>query len=205
MNKNIDDIIGFWFGELDNQLAKPQQFALWYQATPAQDTEIKQKFEHLYQQAFHGYLDKWTQSAKGCLALIILLDQMPRNMYRGTDMAFASDHLALKHCLYGLEQNLEKQLALVERSFFYHPLEHSEDIAMQKKCVVQFQRLQQVYQNEEQQKFIRHSLFFAKQHLHIISTFGRFPYRNEILGRESSAAEQEFLKTGINFGQASSN
>lgn len=204
MNRNIEDIIDFWFGELDDQLAKPQQFSLWYQASPEQDAQIKQQFEHLYQQAFHGSLDKWSESAKGCLALIILLDQMPRNMYRGTDKAFASDHLALKYCLHGLAQNFEKQLALVERSFFYHPLEHCEDLAIQRKCVIQFKRLQQVYQGEHHQKFIRNSLQFAEQHLNIIAKFGRFPYRNKILGRESSSAEQEFLKEGINFGQASS-
>ena len=165
---------------------------------------IVNQFEHLYEQAFRGLLESWLDSAKGTMALIILLDQMPRNMYRGTDRAFLSDHLALDYCMKGLSKGYDKQLQLVERAFFYHPLEHAENLKMQQRCVIEFQRLQQVYQGETQQEFIRNSLNYAKRHLEIIEKFGRFPYRNKVLCRESTEAELEFLKEGINFGQASS-
>lgn len=204
MSGNIDKVIGFWFGNIKDQLSPVNKSKLWYQATPEDDENIRTQFEHLYEQAFHGLLANWLESAKGTMALIILLDQMPRNMFRGTEQAFASDHLALDYCMKGLSKGYDKQLQLVERAFFYHPLEHAENLKMQQVCLIEFQRLQQVYQGELQQQFIRNSLSYAKQHLEIIEKFGRFPYRNKVLGRESTAEELEFLKEGVNFGQASS-
>ncbi|MDG1731705.1 MAG: DUF924 domain-containing protein [Thalassotalea sp.] len=203
MSGNIDEIIGFWFGNIDNQQSPIENQRIWYQASTEDDALIKQKFEHLYQQAFNGSLEYWMSSAKGAMALIILLDQMPRNMFRGTEQAFLSDHLALKYCLQGIEQGFDKQLALIERVFFYHPLEHAEDLGLQQQCVSHFQRLQQVYIDESHQMLIRKALSFAKEHEKIIAQYGRFPYRNDVLGRESTAEELEFLKTGVNFGQAS--
>ncbi|TRX55698.1 DUF924 family protein [Thalassomonas sp. M1454] len=201
MSGNIDEVIDFWFGKLDNQLSPAQNQRIWYSATTDDDAFILQKFEHLYLQALNGSLEYWMSSAKGAMALIVLLDQMPRNMFRGTEQAFLSDHLALKYCLQGIEKGYDKQLALIERVFFYHPLEHAEDLALQQQCVSHFQSLQQVYTDESHQELIRHSLSFAKQHEQIIAQYGRFPYRNEVLGRESSDAELQFLKTGVNFGQ----
>ncbi len=203
MDVNIDIIIGFWFGEIDQELSAAKKNQLWYQSTAQDDATITRQFEHLYEQALQGLLVSWLESAEGTMALIILLDQMPRNMYRGTDKAFKSDHLALQYCLLGLENGDDKQLSLVERSFFYHPLEHAEDLNMQQRCVAEFQRLQQEYQTEKQQQFIRNSLEFAKLHLDIIEQFGRFPYRNQVLGRVSTAEEVEFIKKGVNFGQMS--
>ena len=203
MSGNIDTIIDYWFGAIEDQLSPPEKYALWYNSKREDDKFIKDKFEHLYQQAMLGHLDSWLDSAKGTMALIILLDQMPRNMYRGEAQAFAGDHLALHHCLKGIEKGFDKQLQLVERCFFYHPLEHAEDIKMQELCVLQFQRLQQVYQGDKQQNFIRNSLDFAHKHLQIIEKYGRFPYRNSVLERESTVEEIEFLKTGVNFGQSS--
>ena len=204
MGGNIDKVINFWFGRINDQLSPVEKSKLWYHATSEDDENIRRQFEHLYEQAFHGLLTNWLESAKGTMALIILLDQMPRNMYRGSDRAFLSDHLALDYCMKGLSKGYDKQLQLVERAFFYHPLEHAENLKMQQVCVIEFQRLQQVYQGDAQQEFIRGSLNYAKQHREIIEKFGRFPYRNKLLGRESTEEEIVFLKQGLNFGQASS-
>ncbi|WP_068546911.1 DUF924 family protein [Thalassotalea crassostreae] len=204
MNGNISKVLDFWFGEINDQLSDDKQTILWYQSTNEMDENIRNEFEHLYEQAFSGQLTSWLDTAQGCMALIILLDQMPRNMYRGSAQAFASDHLALDYCLLGLNKGYDKLLPLVQRCFFYHPLEHAEDIELQQLCVTEFQRLQQVYNGEKQQLFIRNGLEFAKKHLEIIEQFGRFPYRNEVLGRESIKEELEFLKTGVNFGQSKS-
>ncbi|QBY05379.1 DUF924 domain-containing protein [Thalassotalea sp. HSM 43] len=201
MSANIEKVIEFWFGEIKDQLSAAEKQQLWYQSTPQQDEQIRQQFEHLYEQACQGALDAWQRTAKGCMALIILLDQMPRNMYRGSKQAFMSDHVALKVCLHGLEQGFDRELQLVERCFFYHPLEHSEELKHQELCVVEFERLHQVYQGQAQQMFIRNGLDFAMKHRDIIAEFGRFPHRNKVLQRDSSAAELEYLKHGPSFGQ----
>ncbi|KGJ87506.1 DUF924 family protein [Thalassotalea sp. ND16A] len=201
MDKNINVIIDFWFGKIEQELSAAKKNQLWYLSTAQDDATITRQFEHLYERALQGQLNCWSETAKGTMALIIVLDQLPRNMYRGTDKAFKSDHLALQYCLLGLAKGYDKQLSLVERSFFYHPLEHAEDINMQQRCVVEFQRLQQEYQGEKQRQFIRSSLEFAKLHLDIIEQFGRFPYRNQVLGRVSTAEEIEFIEKGVNFGQ----
>ena len=107
----------------------------------------------------------------------------------------------MRYCLEGIDKGYDKELALVERSFFYHPLEHAEDLDIQQHCVEHFQRMQQVYNNDKHQQFIRRSLDYAKQHLEIIERFGRFPHRNAILGRESTAQELEYLKIATGFGQ----
>lgn len=201
MSGNIDLVLDFWFGKLDNQLSSQEKSQLWYASSTMLDQQIKLQFEHLYEQALQGHLDSWMRTPKGAMALIILLDQMPRNMFRGTAKAFISDHCALRYCLEGIEQGFDKELALVERSFFYHPLEHAEDLELQQQCVSHFQRMQQVYSNDEHQQFIRSSLDFAQQHLAIITRFGRFPHRNNVLDRESSLQESEYLKIATGFGQ----
>ncbi len=202
MRANIEKIIKFWFGELENQLSTTQHQRIWYQSTAQDDALIRDQFSHLYEQAMQRNLENWLSSAQGTMALIILLDQMPRNMFRSTAQAFVSDHLALEYCLYGLEKGFDKQLALVERAFFYHPLEHAEDLNMQNKAVTLFQRMQQTYTNEAQQSFIRNSLHFAIEHRDIIERFSRFPHRNAALKRKSSEAEIAYLQaSGVNFGQ----
>lgn len=201
MSGNIDKVLDFWFGKLDNQLSSQEKSKLWYASSELLDQQIKLHFEHLYEQALQGNLESWMRTPKGAMALIILLDQMPRNMFRGNVGAFISDHSALRYCLEGIEKGFDKQLVLVERCFFYHPLEHAENLELQQQCVEHFQRMQQVYNNDTHQVFIRNSLDFAQQHLMIIERFGRFPHRNAILGRESTSQEIEYLKIAIGFGQ----
>jgi uncharacterized protein (DUF924 family) len=198
---NIHKIISFWFGEFENQLSSPQKSKLWYNPVPENDQFILNEFEHLLEQACHGELAYWMDTAQGAIALVILLDQMPRNMYRGTDKAFTFDHLALKYCLQGISNGIDKQMPLAERCLFYHPLEHAEDLTLQRKCVSLFQRMQQTYMDEEHQIYIRKGLDFAQQHYAIIKHFGRFPHRNYALGRASTVAETVYLQKNSAFGQ----
>lgn len=201
MRANIEKVLKFWFGELSNELPGDEHKKLWYHATPKDDAYIRAQFLSLYEQATQRHLDNWLGSAQGTMALIILLDQMPRHIFRGSDRAFIADHLALEYCLFGLEKGYDKQLYLVERCFFYHPLEHAEDFALQQRCVHLFQRMQQTYIDQDHQIFIRQSLDYAQQHLDIIARFSRFPHRNEVLGRESTLEEIEYLKTAERYGQ----
>ena len=131
--EEISQVLQFWFGDIENELASAEQNKLWYQSTPEQDEEIKRRFLPLYLKAVNEQLVEWQTDAKGLIALIILLDQMPRNMFRGTKQAFASDPLALSLAKKCVEQGKDKQLSLIERTFLYHPFEHSEQLGEQQK------------------------------------------------------------------------
>lgn len=201
--KEIEGLLRFWFGELHNELANSDKNQLWYQATEQIDQEIKVQFLDLYQQALNNELAHWQQSARGSLALVILLDQMPRNMFRGTAQAFASDKLALEVAQHGVTNGFDKKLQLIEQIFYYHPFEHSENLAIQQQSVKLFSALRSEYQSVEQLAVIDNAIHWAKEHKDIIEQFARFPHRNSILGRESSDAELEYVKTGSDFGQVS--
>lgn len=201
LQDQINNILQYWFGEISNQLSPINKMQLWYQSSKNDDEEIRKHFLPLYELAVDGKLGSWLDSAQGTLALIILLDQMPRNMFRGTAQAFSTDKLALSYCLKGIEQGFDAQLSVVEKSFFYHPLEHSENLADQDNCVELFSSLLREYQQGDIHDFINKGLNFAIQHRDIIAKFSRFPHRNKVLSRESSPQEVEFLKQGVNFGQ----
>ena len=176
MNKssNPDDILSFWFSEK----VKP----LWFKKDTEFDREIKQRFFDTYQLAKAGELDDWRSNPESILALIILLDQFPRNMFRSTPQAFATDRQAVELTQYALEKKYEQELSTEKKVFLYMPLMHSEGSEDQAKCVELFQKLGK-----------EDNLKFAIKHQKIVTRFGRFPHRNKILGRESTPAEQEFL------------
>ncbi|WDE10509.1 DUF924 family protein [Thalassomonas haliotis] len=199
--QEVDEVLDYWFGEISNELSDEQHQALWYQGSEALDNEVKMKFFDLYQQALTGQLDHWQQAARGSLALVILLDQLPRNMFRGTARAFASDELALKVCKAGITSGLDRQLSLIERVFYYHPFQHCESLAEQQTSVEIFIAMLGQYSQLEHVKVIENSIHWAKEHLAIIRQFGRFPHRNKAQARESTAQEQEYLKSGFKFGQ----
>ena len=197
-----EQILRYWFGVLNNELSNQSQSLLWYQSTPEIDQEIFSQFNHLYQQSVSGKLAHWHDNARSSLAMIILLDQLPRNMFRGTAQAFASDNKALLTAQKGIEKGFDKELSLIERIFYYHPFEHSEDLSIQQKSVDLFSSLLDEYPSEVHQSVIKSSVNFAQQHLTIIEQFGRFPHRNQVLNRQSTVAELDYLKTGNSFGQA---
>ncbi|MBA8667887.1 DUF924 domain-containing protein [Holosporaceae bacterium 'Namur'] len=169
-----EDILGFWF----SQESQP----LWFAKNNEFDTLITNKFYNIYKQASLERLAHWKNTPEGLLALIIILDQFPRNMFRDTPQAFSTDEKALNLVKYALHHIFDKQLSKNEyKHFLYLPLMHSENLEDQKLCLDLFK------EQKEQLKY-------AKQHYEIIKKFGRFPHRNKILGRISSPKEIQFLK-----------
>ncbi len=174
MNPAPDDILHFWFSELDP--------AEWWQAGDALDQQIRTRFISCWEKAAEGRLDHWQEEAPSCLALIIVLDQFSRNLHRGTPKAFSQDAKALQIAETALEKGFDQKLEPQKRIFFYMPYEHAEDMAMQEKSVALFRCLGLKEQTD-----------YAIRHRDIIARFGRFPHRNAILGRKSSDEETTFL------------
>jgi uncharacterized protein (DUF924 family) len=176
-----NDVLTFWFEEIE-----PSQ---WWVKDPEFDQLIKNRFLSVHQQANIGELYDWRSTPKGRLAEVIVLDQFSRNMYRDTARAFASDSLALVLAQEAIQAGDDKKLTEVERSFLYMPFMHSESIKIHFISVNLFESLE----NEK-------NLNFELRHKDIIEQFGRYPHRNVILGRESTAEEIEFLsKPGSSF------
>lgn len=194
---NIETILEFWFGEdsdnLDDSTIAGRQSGLWWGKSEATDAEIRRRFEPQVQAAGAGKLDEWKTSPAGGLGLIVLLDQFPRNIYRDTPAMFEFDDRARALSVEGLETGMDARLRLIERVFFYLPLEHSESIDDQARCVDLMRGLAREAP-DDQKKVFEGFVGYAEAHRRIIDRFGRFPHRNAILGRDSSAEEIEFLK-----------
>lgn len=189
------DVIDFWFGPLKDATHFPEDRAkLWFGKDDKFDKLIKDQFEQLLEVGRNGGLNHWKATPRGTLSLIILFDQFPRNIYRGSASAFADDHRALQYCLNGLAQDFDHELMPVERVFFYMPLEHAEDKLLQEASVARFQRLADETPKTLWEIFDGF-LDFAKKHKAVIDRFGRFPHRNAALGRISTPDELEYLKS----------
>ncbi|HKY07059.1 MAG TPA: DUF924 family protein [Candidatus Binatia bacterium] len=188
-----DDILEFWFGSNpDDAAVAKEKSALWWSKKPAVDDEIRARFEALILKATTAQLADWESDPRGRLALILLTDQFPRNIYRDSPKAFAYDSKALAWCRAGIDQGLDVQLRPIERVFFYLPLEHAETLEHQNESVKHFRRLLDTVGADLKAVFTEY-LDFAVRHREIIARFGRFPHRNKILGRESTAEELAFL------------
>ena len=195
VQQRVDEILRTWFGFLSDDTVFPEdRMSLWFGADEAADNAIRRKFEKDLALAAAGKLDDWKKTRRGCFAFIIVLDQFSRMIYRNRPEAFKQDAKALEACLWGLERDYDRSLRPAERMFFYMPLEHSENLEMQKKSVALYAQLMEnaplsidTHTSQAHQ--------FALQHCQIIERFGRFPQRNRILGRASTPAELEFLKT----------
>lgn len=171
-----EDIIQFWFSEPMNKH--------WFSSTPEIDSLIRDKFEAHWHQAVEGILDSWKDNAQGCLALILLFDQFPLNMFRGKPEGFFTEARSIELVLFGIDQGYDQQIPKAQLSFFYMPLMHSELMTHQNLSVEKF----------EQAGFADNARF-ARHHRTIIEKFGRFPHRNEILGRKSTQAELDYLNS----------
>lgn len=188
-----ETILEFWFGSDTDDAAVAQERAnLWWSKNKATDDEIRRRFEICVIMAVSDQLNDWLATARGRLALIILTDQFPRNIYRDTAQAFSCDEKALMWCIEGLEQKVDRELRPIERLFFYLPLEHAESIKHQDLSVKCFSDLVSTVPAHQQGIFEEY-LNYAVRHRQIIERFGRFPHRNKLLGRESTVAELTFL------------
>lgn len=190
--KKFEYLLDFWFG--DNPSLETKR-SFWFKSNPETDAEILEKFEDTLLLAKENQLTSWKNNALSRLSLIILCDQFPRNIYRKNPLAFAFDGIALENCLEGLEQKQDENLILIQKQFFYMPLMHSEDLKIQELSLKKFHQL------TKEQSGSDDGNEYAQEHYDIILEFGRFPHRNEVLGRKSTPAELEYLKTAERFGQ----
>ena len=174
-------VLDFWFGAPDSrERGRPRK--LWFQKSEPFDAEIRRRFLATWECAARGELGRWHATPLASLALVVTLDQFPRNMFRGTARAFASDSPALAAGRETIARQFDRLLSPVERPFVYLPFAHAEDLAAQHRSLALFQGLDP------------EDVRSAKRHYEIIARFGRFPHRNAILGRQSTAEEAEFLK-----------
>jgi uncharacterized protein (DUF924 family) len=188
-----ETILEFWFGsDADDAAVTKERANLWWSKNKETDDKIRRRFETYVILAISEQLKDCLATPRGRLALIILTDQFPRNIYRDTARAFSCDEKALTWCIEGLEQKVDRELRPIERVFFYLPLEHAEYIEHQDLSVKCFGELLSTVPAEKRPIFEEY-LDYAVRHRQIIERFGRFPHRNEILGRESTAAEVAFL------------
>lgn len=187
-------VLDFWFGNAgdDTAIAQSQQ-KLWWSKNTEVDADMRRRFGDLVKTAAAGKRDDWAQHAHGRLALILLLDQFPRNMYRDTPRAFAYDPLAGQLALAGIASGDDRELRAIERVFFYLPLEHSESAELQERSVALFTALAAGVPAADRKTFTGY-LDYAVRHRDVIHRFGRFPHRNHILGRTSTEEEIAFLK-----------
>ncbi|MFG0382222.1 DUF924 family protein [Pseudomonas sp. zbq_18] len=187
-------LLDWWFGSARSASeVADQRSGLWFGYRAEQDSEARERFGELCEQALAGGLQDWCAEADGWLALILLLDQLPRMIHRGTARAFAGDARAQALVAQGLERGRERQLPAIRQVFVYLVLEHAEELAAQDLAVERFEQLLQGCAEGERQLFAGY-LDYAERHRQVILRFGRFPHRNEMLGRSSNAQEQAFLQ-----------
>jgi uncharacterized protein (DUF924 family) len=174
-------VLDFWFG--DGLQSRPE----WFRKDPAFDAQIRDRFGSLIDPALRGELTEWMQEPASALARIVLLDQFTRNVFRDTPRAFAGDELALQAAQDLVARGFDRQLTPQQRSFAYLPFEHAEDRALQQESLRLFGQL------AEEHPEVAGLLEWAQKHQVIVERFGRFPHRNQILGRDSTPHELAFL------------
>jgi len=190
----LEGILDFWFGELNEHgCSSPEHRKRWWTKSDAFDEAIQSHFLDDYEAIVVGEREAWRSTARGALAYIIVLDQFSRNMFRGTPKMFAADELAREVCREGLDAGFDAELSFDERVFFYLPLEHSESTTDHELCMELFERLLESAP-QPLEGDAKYYLDFALRHKAIIEHFGRYPHRNEILGRASSDEEAKFLE-----------
>ena len=187
MPSRAGEVLDFWFGREDDQ--EYGQFREeWFRKDPEFDARVTKQFADLYEEAVAGGLDGWRDDARSCLALVIVLDQFPRNMFRGEGRTHAADGVALESSKYALEHALDRELPAFQKMFLYMPFMHSENREDQRRSVELFQLL-------ADEPGAPDVTSYAAGHREIVERFGRFPHRNGILDRETTPEEAEFLKT----------
>ena len=194
MEQVKDELWEFWFGDdPDDASVAAAKTELWWGHNPETDELLRERFGTAASAASVGILDHWVGSPRGRLALILLLDQIPRVVHRGSPEAFAMDLDARKVASQGIESGADRLLRPIERVFFYLPFEHSEEIDDQERSLVLFRELVSEVPAEHRETFA-YFLDYAVRHREVIARFGRFPHRNGVLGRESTPEEKAFLE-----------
>jgi uncharacterized protein (DUF924 family) len=188
-----DDVLEYWFGDLTNPEAAPATVSRWFKGGPEVDEEIRARFGDALEPARRGELDAWAATPRGALALLILLDQFPRNVHRDDPRSFASDEHARHLARISLEREDDQAVFPVQSTFFYLPFEHSEAPEDQRLAV---DKIRASYERAkgDARKLLEQTVDYAERHQQVIKRFGRFPHRNQILGRPSTPEELEFLK-----------
>lgn len=202
MTYDSNELLAFWFGPASKQAADLQaRMAVWFGNNAGFDQELAERFGAMAHAAGAGELDEWAFEPRRRLALILALDQLPRNIHRGDALAFAHDNKALALTLDGLSSGMDRKLGNLERLFFYMPLQHSEDPETQETSVAVYEQL--LLDADKLEKGALSAAFdFAKKHRNLVARFGRFPHRNALLERQTTPAEAEFLASGgPTFGQ----
>lgn len=194
MNTAIDNILSTWFGTLDAEgRAEPQVRSAWFKKDPEFDQRMRDQFGELHKRAIKGELEDWLTDSRGRLAYIILLDQLSRNMYRNTKDMYAGDEQALSVAKETIASGKDRSYRFAERGFLYLPLMHSEALSDQERCIELYKAFALELEGEKR-KEVEMNVDYAIRHRDIVARFGRFPHRNEILGRPSTPEELEFLK-----------
>lgn len=188
-HRSIRDVLDEWFLPLDDP-AHGQKRELWWNSTPEFDADLRDRFGAASTAAIAGDLDAWTKSPDGALAMLILCDQVPRNIHRRSARAFEGDAKARAVARVALARHYPVAYPVPMRQFFYIPFEHSEDLADQHLSCALFESCDDP-----------ENLKYAVAHRDIVARFGRFPHRNEVLGRASTDAELDYLRTANRFGQ----
>jgi uncharacterized protein (DUF924 family) len=192
-NDQAEAVLDFWIGTgVDSPAGLKSASERWFSNDPSFDAVIADRFGGDVRRARTGELDAWATTPRGWLALLIVLDQFPRNIFRGTPQAFRADAKACSLALAGIDRGDDQRLSPVERVFAYLPLEHAENLALQDRSVQLFETLRDHATQAVADTF---ALFhdYAIRHRAVIARFGRFPHRNDILGRISSEAELAYL------------
>ena len=194
MNAQINEVLDFWFGPSGSAVEiAGRQRKLWFGKLPVYDQAVVERFSATLIGATAGQFEHWTNTPRGRLGLIIVLDQFPHHIHRDQAEAFASDSHALVLSMAALEASEDQQLTPIERVFLYLPLEHAETLAMQDLSVSLYEKLARETPADEHALF-NDFLSYARQHREVVLRFGRFPHRNALLGRHSSPEELAFLK-----------
>jgi uncharacterized protein (DUF924 family) len=195
--------VAYWLGfdHLDPALVR-ESWRRWFASDAALDREVGARFGDLVRSAASGRLSAWAGTSAGRLALILLLDQFPRSLYRGTAAAFAHDAEALALAREGIASGADRELSLLARLFFYMPLQHAESPALQQESLRMFRALCKEPAPQHIRAALTEAARYAELHADIIGKFGRFPHRNRSLGRAGTAAEEAYLRGGgATFGQ----
>ncbi len=182
-------LLEWWFGNAESPIETGK---LWFGKRDSQDLEAQTRFGDWVEQALAGGLTDWAQRPDGWLALVLLLDQLPRMIFRDTPQSFAGDPRAQALVAQGIAADFDRQLRPIQRVFIYLVFEHCENLAVQNEAVSRYIDLV-AQQPEAERKLFTDYLNYAEKHQQVIARFGRFPHRNAVLGRESTAEELAFL------------